>query len=635
MCRNGASNGYFVSNIKSHSSKMCSFVYRTINCLTNDNLIDTVNPKIDSILTLIPRVESLIKQVQNLSSQLNAKFDKLPKDFQNSDVTEYSQQLKRTAEAVIVTASTIIESQSTSVGGKDRQQPASSNSGEHLEDLNKRKIEEWISYLTVSHGEREQEYDTVSELTPDDSVSSIGLNINKRSQQSVMPGSSLGADKSEGTPKYMSTGRKNSKEVFDEDFTHSSDIEEISSSGEEESNWDTISENTLTEHRADHKVDTSYDEKSAKELLAVLGANTEAMERNVNDLLLDLAKMEASQGLRSSSNIVGTLLYLLEKGANVNAMDFMSNTPLYYASGQGNTTVVELLSGRNADFNIQCEGWKQWTALHIAASRGHTPVVEVLLKNGVDVEQKTDCSRCTALQLAASEGWTSTVQCLLTAGASINVRDAFGKTPLHSASYKGHVGVADALLKAGASIDAKDDLASTPLVLASKYQGHVRVVEALLKAGASVEAADYRGWTPLIWVSHQNHIEVVETLLKAGASLSSRTEDGETALMRSAYQGHKAITELLLVAGADIRVRSKDRSTVLHKVLHKHSVGCAKDTCGFCAGSETRQDMLELLCEKGADPSAKDRYGESPLLLVREEGYFNEAQQVLREFGAK
>ena len=108
---------------------------------------------------------------------MTAKFEKLPKDFRNSDMTEYSQQLKRTAEAVIVTASTIIESKSTIVGGKDRQQPPSSNSGEPSEDLRKRKIEEWISHLTVSHGEREQEYDAVSELTPDDSVSSIGLNI--------------------------------------------------------------------------------------------------------------------------------------------------------------------------------------------------------------------------------------------------------------------------------------------------------------------------------------------------------------------------------------------------------------------------------------------------------------------------
>ena len=506
-----------MSIIKIQGSKLCSVVHRTINCQTNDNLINIVNPKIDSILPLVPRVESLIKQVQILSSYMTAKFDKLPMDFQDSNVTEYSQQLKHTVEAVIVIASTIIESQSTIVGGKDRQQPSLSSSGELSEDLRKRKIDEWISHLIVSHGEKEQEYDIVSELTPDDSVSRIGLKINNRSQQSGIPGSSLGADKSVGTAKNRSTGRRNSIEkVFDRKFTSSSDIEGIFSSSEEESN-ETISENTLTECRPDHKVDTSYDEKSVKGLLALLGANTEATERNSNDLLLDLANMEAGQGLRSNSNIVGTLLYLLRQGANINTIDFKSTTPLYHASRRGNRAVVELLCERNADFNIKCKEVPErylggWTALHIAAFRGHTPVVEVLLKNGVEVEQKTECHWFyTALQLAAREGRVSTVQCLLKAGASINDTTASGWTALHFASSGGHVGVVETLLKAGAYTDAED-------------------------------------WdrTPLICASENGFVGVVKTLMKAGASLDSISRNGNSALMASAFAGHKTIIELLL-----------------------------------------------------------------------------------------
>ena len=685
------------------SPNMCSVVYRTINCLTNDNLINIVNPKIDKMLPLVPRVESLMKQVEILSSQLTAKFDQLPKDFRNPDMTEYSQQLKRTAEAAIVTASTTIASQSTIVGGKDGQQSSSSSSGELSEDLRKRKVEEWIAHLTVSHGERGQEYDTVSELTPDDSVSNIGLNTNKQSQQideARISGRSSGDGRNPGTPRNLNTGRKNSTEnLFEGRFTCSIHNEELPSSCEtfsrsskNEYSSDSASENTLTEYRAD-KVDTSYDEKSAEELLAVLGINSEAEEWDVDDLLLDLAKMYTGQAVKNSPNIVGTLLYLLKKGAgaNVNALDAESKTPLHYPSETGNTAVVELLIERNADFNI--EDRLGWTALHIAASKGRTLVVELLLRNGVDIEQKTDGYRYSALALAASAGRTSIVKCLLKAGASFDVRDVDGYTPLHAASLEGHVGIVETLVKAGASIDVGDNVSRTPLIWASRndhvwvvdillkagtsidaedtkrftplicasYEGHIGVVERLLKAGASINTGDTQGRTPLIWAAHMGHVEVVKRLLKAGASIEAgdndgwtpllsascmghdgvvktllragaaldlKTEDGRTALMRSAYWGHKQTTELLLAAGADIRARDKNGDTVLHSALDKHSRGCDQEfACAFCVGFETRRDMVKLLCKKGADPSAKNCRRESPLSLVYDERDYFKSEQ--------
>ena len=311
-----------------------------------------------------------------------------------------------------------------------------------------------------------------------------------------MPGFPSSADKSAGIPTNTSKGRKTSLEnVFEEEFTHSSHIEEIPSSSEEESNFDTTSDNTLTGNRAEHNVDTSYDEKSAQELLAVLETNPDTTEWKVNDSLLDLAIMEAGQGVRSISNIVGTLLYLLEKGANVNAMGAESQTSLHHASWVGNTAVVEQLIARNANFNIKDK--YGWTALHRAASNGHIPVVEILLKSGVDIEQKTERRRSTALTLAASKGWISTVECLLKAGASFSVRDIDDHTPLYSASLWDHVGVVETLLKAGASINAGDNKGRTPLIQASA-KGHVGVVETLLKAGASIDSRAVYGETSLI-----------------------------------------------------------------------------------------------------------------------------------------
>ena len=610
---------------------------------------------------------------------MTAKFDKLPKDFQNSYVTEYSQQLKHTAEAAIVTASTIVSPQSTIVGGKDRNQPSSSSSGAFSEYLRKRNIEEWISHLTVSHEEWKPGYDTLSELKPDDSVSSIGLERDKRSQQideAAMPRVSSGASKRAGTPTNTSTeGTDSTNDISEEAFPHLSHNEGVPSScklfarnSEEDFKSDTISEITLSEHRTDHKVDSSYDEKSAKELSAVLGTNFEATEWKVNGLLLDLAKLTAGQGVKSISNIVGTLLYLLEKGANINAMDPVSRTPLHHASMAGNIAVVEQLVERNANLNIQ--DIHGWTALHIAASKYHTSVAGILLKSGVDVEQKNEKYRNTTLLNAAWSESTSIVECLLKAGASIDAEDNAGRTSLHVASRQGTVRVVETLLKAGASIDARDDYGCTPLHFASSYgcveiaktlkagaltdirndkgytplilsshRGDVEAVETLLKAGALIDIRINQGWTPLLWASERGHIEVVKTLVKAGAKSTTITEDGRTTLMRSVYRGHQTITELLLAAGADMSARSNTRSTVLHFVLYKHSKKCLPSMCAFCAGSVMRQDMVKLLCEKGADPSARDNVGTSPLSLVYRGGAFSKSEQkalakVLKKYGA-
>ena len=122
--------------------------------------------------------------------------------------------------------------------------------------------------------------------------------------------------------------------------------------------------------------------------------------------------------------------------------------------------------------------------------------------------------------------------------------------------------------------------------------------------------------------------------------LDSKTEIGDTSLMRSAYKGHKTVTKLLLSAGADIEARSNYGETVLHAALFKHSEDCVKWNCAFCDGSETRQDMVKLICEKGADPSAKNSDGDSPLSLIHKEGVYSKSEQkalakVLKKFGAK
>ena len=628
-----------MSLIAPNSSKLCSVVDRAINCRTNDNLINVINPKVDGILPLVPKVESLIKQIETLSSQLTAKFAELPKDFQKSKITESTQQLKHTAEAVIITASTVIRSQSTIADGKDRRQPSSSSSGHLSEVLRNPFVEEWISNLTIDQGEMRLESDIISELMPDDSVSCVALNRNKQSQEideAEMPGSSPDTTQNAGSPTSLSTGRENlMNTVLDEESVHLNPFDDSKSS--EDLDSDTVSANTMTAYQKNHSVYTSYNEKSAKELLADLGTDPEAKGWKVNDLLFDLARMKAGSGVRSSSNIVETLRYVLEKGGDINSKNANSRTPLHYASQEGNTAVVELLVERDADTNMNDK--HGWTALHNAARRGHTPVVEVLLNGGANIESETKQHPTTSLLLAASAGRASTVECLLKAGASMNARTIGGKTPLLKASRWGHVGVVETLLKAGAPTDSRYKYGDTPLHCASA-RGHVGVIEALLKAGAPTDLRNECGNTPLHKASNRGHVRVVEALLRSDALVDLKNNWGRTSLLDAAYSGHKTIIDLLLAAGADIKATSKTGSTALHQSLYKHEEGCEDhNACAFCAGSVTREDIVKLLCEKGADPSVKTNDRVTPLSLIRKEDVFSRSEskalsRVLKRYGA-
>lgn len=52
---------------------------------------------------------------------------------------------------------------------------------------------------------------------------------------------------------------------------------------------------------------------------------------------------------------------------------------------------------------------------------------------------------------------------LIRAGADVNVKNNFGRTPLHAAAESGHLGCLRELIAAGADVNAKDDNDFTPL----------------------------------------------------------------------------------------------------------------------------------------------------------------------------
>jgi ankyrin repeat protein len=269
----------------------------------------------------------------------------------------------------------------------------------------------------------------------------------------------------------------------------------------------------------------------------------------------------------------------LEQGAKVNCQ-FKDDeyTPLHTACSSGTNTgsmeVLNLLLEKGADGNA-CNKWSE-TPLLIAANNGHRAAVEALLKHGADPSL---CSEAgwSALTFAAHKGYEDIVVLLLRAGAPVNsLVSEDSSTPLHKAcagSKAGHLEAVKFLLAGGADVHALNKWRETPLLTAANH-GQAGAVEALLNSGADPCRCTDTGWSPLSIAAYKGHDDVVRLLLEEGAPTE---EDDPTlsALLQAATKGLPDTVELLLRHGADHTVTTKKGDTALSILVEQNLIDAA------------------------------------------------------------
>lgn len=281
-------------------------------------------------------------------------------------------------------------------------------------------------------------------------------------------------------------------------------------------------------------------EAKGQENLKELAQSTMFRER-LNQYLTDLQKgtnIDAllDRAVREGDSEVAAAL--IEKGANIEAMDREGNTALLVATHYGKPDVVKLLLDRGA--NIETKGsagypYVAGTALLVAIREGHNDVAKLLIDKGANLEAK-DKSGYTALLMAVGQGRADLVKMLIDKGANLEVKGPVdfphhGNTALLDAVEAGNINLMKLLLDKGANIEVENKDGETALLVAAD-KGKADVVKLLLDKGAKIEAKSGGvGGTALLFAAYRGNSDVVKLLLERGANIEGKNDRGETALI--------------------------------------------------------------------------------------------------------
>ena len=318
---------------------------------------------------------------------------------------------------------------------------------------------------------------------------------------------------------------------------------------------------------------------------------------------------------------------------------------LWEAARDGQIHYVKKYIKDASSLDLNFKAKNNWTALHCACSRGHNDIASLLLDHGAYIEAASSSNE-TPLFYACIVAHYLTIKLLLDRGSKVNgTADNDGNTPLHVACLHGcSRQCVEELIAHGANTTCKNKYGQTPLDMAkekrekfiiellmngNKYKGKVAIMTSLEKAlrlrnaaregqiefvkmflmddTLDVNVKDFDNWTSLHQACYNGHRDIAELLLDYGADIEAVTSYFLTPLKLACVKGHASTTKLLLDRGSDVNAASCDYgNTALHNACEGGHSNCVK----------------ELLAH-GADRTIKNKDGNTPLDVTKEEGITN------------
>ncbi len=265
------------------------------------------------------------------------------------------------------------------------------------------------------------------------------------------------------------------------------------------------------------------------------GADVNAVNGNGETPLFSAAKADNADAITS----------LVKSGSSLNARDNLGSGPLHAAVRWDALAASEKLINLGLNIDSQNVGGK--TPLAEAAVEGNITMAKLLLGHGANPNTYDQNGR-TCLSDAIRAGQYEMTRLLLSAKANPQIQDLAGRTPYHEAAILGDRDIIDLLRKAGANPLARDKSGVTPLSIAfGKDEETIYLI-----LGNDRMIADSDGNTPVhIAVQTRAAHSILVSLIAKGYPFDTRNSLGWTPLAIAASSGLKDAAALLLEKGAD------------------------------------------------------------------------------------
>lgn len=233
------------------------------------------------------------------------------------------------------------------------------------------------------------------------------------------------------------------------------------------------------------------------------------VRKYATDLLADIQKVDLWEAAEAGD--AAALGAFVDAGVPVDAKDD-GWTALQLSAQKGHTEAVSLLLDKGADVNAL--NGNGYTPLLLAAMDGQVEVAKVLVAKGADLKAQTT-SGVGVLHAAAQGGQAAIVELLLAKGLDANLPSRDGATPVFYAAASGKVEVVRLLVARKARLTSP--AGQSTVLHQAAMSGDVPTIEYLLTKGVLVNAKDLRGQTPLARAVEKGHTAAAEALKKRGA----------------------------------------------------------------------------------------------------------------------